>query len=357
MQVNRISQIGKDASSYIGKKLLSKKPDEQKIKKGLNAINNFVQGEGHNPGRCAYYTLISAFVLAPRLMEAREPDEFREILTRDVITILTILFAMKGLKSGMCMAAQKKGGIPLVKDLVGKNAGKLKRLKGYLNPEGGIIAYGTDEIAARYSRMYDKESLVNAMELVDKEGGSIAKMFSIEKKKGVLTKIKETIFNKPEKAETPLYNAGKKIFGEGFENKSNQELLDILKNVTQDQKEAYEGLVDVVGTSKLNIVSEAGEAIDKVGILNSDANPLTRYAKNISANFETLSLALTAGFLGFGLPRFNEVFTRNKHLNKPASPSNKRPVPAKNTQSIGQIHNLIAKNKKMSAFQSFTGQN
>ena len=160
MQINKISQAATKVSKKVGEVILSNKPSQAGAKKVLEKANKFLQGESYNPGRGAYYLLMGGFVIAPRLLKAREPDEFREILTRDTVTVLTILFAMKGLQSGMCNLAQKKSGLVLVKDLVGKDAKKLQRLKGYLNPEGGILPLGSDEIAARYSRYHSKRSFV-----------------------------------------------------------------------------------------------------------------------------------------------------------------------------------------------------
>src|SRR5699024_4970771 len=124
---------------------------------------------------------------------------------RDIITVLTILLAMKGLKSGMCTAAQKKAGIPLVEDLVGKNANKLQRLKGYLNPNGGITELESNEINSRNSRIFTQDELVKTLEMIDKEGGSIADMFSVETKDSFISKL----FTKPKK--TPLLDAAKEM--------------------------------------------------------------------------------------------------------------------------------------------------
>lgn len=83
----------------------------------------------------------------------------------------------------------EKAGIPLVEDLVGKNANKFQRLKGYLNPNGGITALDSNEINSRYSRIFTQDELVKTLEMVDKEGGSIADMFSVETKDSFISKL------------------------------------------------------------------------------------------------------------------------------------------------------------------------
>lgn len=359
MQINKVTSYATKAVRKVGETITSNKPNGATLRKGLSKINNFVQGEGYNPGRGAYYTLISAFVVAPRLLQAREPDEFREILTRDIVTILTILFAMKGLKSGMCAAAQKKAGLPLVKDLVGKDASKLKRLGGYLNPEGGIIALNSEEILTRYSRLKDKDSLIKTLDLIDKEGGNISKVFQIEKKQGLVSAIKNMIKPAKEGAEkTPLLNAAKKMFGEDFTSKSNAELIDAIKNIAPDNKVALEGLEEVIGTKGAlgeEAVKLAGDKVKK-GILNSKNNPITYYARNIASNFETISLGLTAGFLGFGLPKINEKMTMKRHMNQPQSSQGRAESPISLQPAQGQIFkNLNGRKEEMKAFQSFMG--
>lgn len=357
MQVSRISSAISEQTQKIGRKILSEKPDGQQLSKGMRKLNGLIEGVSYNPARPAYYMLMGGFVLLPRLLQAREPDEFREILTRDTITILTILFAMKGLKSGMCSAAQKKAGFSLVSDTVAKDASKGKRLLGYLNPDGGISALSSAEIATRYSNIKTQDQLVNMMTVVDKEGGSVAKMFDVEHQEGFLSKITKKIpflSGKKEK-ETPLFDAAKKMFGEDFGTKSNQELIEAVRNITPDNAKALEGLEDVVGSTALCKTADEIEATAKTaakkGVLNDKNNPLTYYARNIAANFETLSLALTAGFLGFGLPRLNEVMTMKKHLDKPTTNPERVSNPVGGC-SNGQIFSTI-KSKDVKTFQSF----
>lgn len=414
MQINSVTSAISKGATKLGNAILDNKPEGAKLSNGLRKVNDFIQGESFNPGRGAYYFLMGGCVIAPRLVQAREPDEFREILTRDIVTVLTILFAMKGLKSGMCTAAQKKAGIPLVEDLVGKNASKLKRLKGYLNPNGGITALDSHEINSRYSRIFTKDELVNTLKTVDKKGGKIADMFSVETKGGFISKL----LGKEKK--TPLLDAAKQMFGEDFATKSNQELIEIVQNITPENKTAMAGLEAIVGSKpfgeqafceklakdadefyrsifqksigtqivdiKANAASTIGklkkqphsddtfikaqktakEATDKFrqermsslkeGILNGENNPITYYARNIAANFETLSLALTAGFLGFGLPKFNEQFTMKKHLNKPGTNPTREPIPttACPVENKGVIYGSIKK-RNNDAFNAFMG--
>ena len=341
---NLIADIS-TATKKLGAKITSNRPDEAKTSKILRGINNFVEGESYNPGRSAYYALITSCVLVPRLIQAREPDEFREIATRDAITILTILFAMKGLKTGMCSFAQKKNGLVLIKDHMGKEAGKLTRLRGYFKANNGIDPLGKDDIIARYSNIKNKDQLVNMMTMVDKEGGDLSKMFSMETNKGFLSKINP--FKKNKNAETPLFDAAKKIFGDDFSKQTNEEMINTVRNIAPDNAKAREGLDELIGI-------KAADGKDTIkGVLNNDKNPITKYARNVSAWFETISLALVAGFLGFGLPKFNEQFTKRKHINKPGTNVERAAKPADAGPSMKTpiISNL--KNPEYQAFQRF----
>lgn len=356
MQINRIAPKISQGVSKLGSYINNPNNTNKFAHKVINAVNNFVQGEGYNPGNGAYYTLITAFVLAPRLLQAREPDEFREIATRDIATILTILFAMKGLKSGMCSAAQRSSGLVMVKDAVDKNTGKLKRVLGYLNPMGGVTALGSDDILSRYSNIQTQNSLANMMKTVSKEGGDLAKMFAIETRENSFIRFCKSVIGK--KTKRPLYDAAKKMFGEGFEKLSNEELINKVKNITPESRDAADGLLAVVGSHAFDTVSKVGDDVKLDGILNGKANPFTNYARTISSRFETLSLAIVASFLGFGLPKINEQLTMKKHLDKPGGRTNKRE--AKPENAIFDSHivlNSLKTNKSLNLFQNFMGKN
>lgn len=344
MQINRITSAATKVSKKVGETILGETPNSGATKKILEKTNEFLQGEGYNPGRGAYYFIMGGCVLVPRLVQAREPDEFREILTRDATTILTILFAMKGLQSGMCSAAQKQSGLTLVKDSVGK-ANVLKRLGGFLNPEGGIIPLASDEIAAKYSHFSDKETFVKALKTLDEEGGSVAKMFNVESKQGIFGKIKNMFSSK--KSEKPLYKAGQKIFGENFADKTNAELISAVENATEGV--ALEGLEDVIGSKATGIKDGVKE-----GILTNKDNPITVYARGVSAKFNTISLVITALFLGYGISKFNELFTAKKHLNKPGTNHNPKASQSEKVVLSTPILNSI-QDKNLSVFNNFKG--
>ena len=358
MPINKITSAAQSAIKKTGRIILDNGSENAKIRSVLNKVNNFAQGESFNPGRGAYYFLMGGCVILPRLIQAREPDEFREILTRDTTTVLTILFAMKGLKSGMCSAAQKKAGIPLVKDTIGKNVPKLKRLAGYLNPDGGITAFNSSEINSRYSRIFSKDELVNMFKTVDKEGGNIAKMLSVETNGGFLSKL----FGR--KKETPLFDAAKQMLGEDFTTKTNDEIISMVEKITPEDKNAVKGLEAIVGSKpfgKEALENGSDNAADiakdkiKEGILNGKNNPITYYARNVAAKFETLSLAITAGFLGFGLPKINEKLTMQKHINKPGMAAGREPQPGQKclNSNNGTIYAAIKNNNNKKVFQAF----
>ena len=342
MQINKISSTISNCTKKLGDVILDNRPHAKKLSDGLRKANKLIEGHSYNPARPVYYTLMGGFVLLPRLAQAREPDEFREIFLRDTVTILTILFAMKGLKSGMCKFAQKKAGFSLVSEAKNlKDAKAGKRLLGYLNPEGGIKALSSADIAARYSNIKDKDQLVKMLKTVDNEGGSVAKLFSVEQNEGIVSKIRKKIpfLNKNKEQGTPLLDSAKKMLGDDFAGKDNKTLIKIIQDITPDNTKATEGLEEIIGNA------------NNKGILNDKNNPLTYYAKNIAANFETLSLAITAGFLGFGLPKINEIMTTKRHLDKPSTNPDRAAKPTGGCEE-GQIYSTI-KLDKVNTFEKF----
>ncbi len=375
MSINRITSFASNVTGKIGETIINSTSDPKNAGNILRKVNGVIQGEGINPGRGAYHFMMWGCVIVPRLLEAREPDEFREILTRDVTTVATMLFAMKGIKAGMCASAQKEAGMNLVSDTVGHDAGTLKRLAGYINPEGGIMPLQSGEIVARYSNIKDKETLLNMLKTLDKEGGHIGKMFSVEKQEGIFDKVKRFITNDKSEKSTPLLDAAAKMFQvsnkEELAKMSNADLIKAVEKVDSANPEAYQGMLEIIGTSSVNAAKQAGMRTTE-GILNKADNPITDYARRLSANLETMSLGVIVGFLGLGLPKINEITTKKKHLGDNA-PVQNRAINAQNNDErnyadyyahttiinkdnikiTSQIYNSIGKNNNENPFINF----
>jgi hypothetical protein len=263
MQVNKIITPVKDAVSNLGSKVC------KSVK--LQKINKFFEPDGISIAPYAFMALISGFVVAPRVVKARDDDERREILTRDVLTVATLLFAMKALSAGFSKLASKKTGLVLTNGKVGKGAGFLKKLGAYFHPNGGVSAMSNEDIISKYTHIGDKRTLGNFLDYISTNDGDIKKVLTLDSKKGGV-----------------LSQATKEVFG----NIDEMEAEDIIKTVRTADSEKLAPLIKV---------------------LNSDKNPLVKTAKGVNAWLQAGSLGVIVSFLGFGLPAINKLVTNKKY--------------------------------------------
>ena len=249
-----------------------------------------------NVARPIFYTLITGFTLVPRLIQSTRRDiesskknggpiqwdETSNILRRDITTILTILFAMEGMGAAMGLNASKKSGLVLTSDILRKEDGLLKKIIKIFNPEGGVKVLSKTEATAQMSNFANLDEVIRFLRKNQNYNGDLNKSLHID--------AKET----KEGVET-LYVAAKKVFGDIIDKK--------------DVKVA--DLVDYIGKN-----SPKKDDVDALLNLlnNTDKNPLLKFANKINAIFQTVSLAIVTGFLGFGLPKINDFIIKRKYL-------------------------------------------
>lgn len=249
-----------------------------------------------NVARPIFYTLITCFTLVPRLIQSTKRDiasskknggpvqwdETSNILRRDITTILTILFAMEGMGAAMGLNASKKSGIVLTSDILKKDDSLFKKFIKIFNPEGGVKVLSKAETNAQMSNFADLDQLMRFLNDTETNKGNIYKLLHID---AGSNKGDGSIF----------YNAAKKVFGEIIDNK--------------DVKFAQ-----LVEHLKKNPPA-ASDVNELLGVLNdASKNPLLKFANKTNAIFQTVSLAIVTGFLGFGLPKINDFIIKRKYL-------------------------------------------
>lgn len=309
MQINKIapkvvSTLKKSASKARSSVSAGVTRIGENIEKGgkWHGINKFVQGEGINPGRGAFLVLITTCTLIPRLLKARDDDEKREILTRDIATILTICFAMKGLEAGFSKLASKKSGLNLVQDSLPKNANPLRKFFGYFKEQNGVSALSGDEISALYTGMADKNVFVNTLKYIKDKNGDLGKVLTIDRKSNkpsVIERFVSKITKKPQKQQGDLTSAVLDLFKtdkvDDILNMGNEKIFNHITNVDENN-EALKNILEL--------------------FKNEKTSPFAKFANNIGAIFKTISLGIVVSFLGFGLPKINEKMTRDKYFSK-----------------------------------------
>ena len=273
--------------------------------KVMKNANKFFETDGFNMGSTAFNTLIMTAVVLPRLVQARDNDERREILTRDMTTVLTLLFAMKGINAGLSKLVSNATGLVLTNkpNASGKNV--LAKAFDYIRPSG-IRAMNDKEIISKYGQITNKESLIKLFEYIKDGGGNIAKTLNI---KGDLAKnVKSALGD---------------IKDMGAD--------DIINKVKGMSEESLKGITD---------------------ILKSPNNPIAKKCKGISGWFQAGALGVIIGFLGFGLPAINKIMTSKAHAKDKNGKQEEKPTETKYF-SLSSVMNL--KEGEKQAFSKFIG--
>jgi len=224
-----------------------------------------------------FFALMIGAVLIPRLMQAQKRDngtgdEVREIFTRDIISMLTLTFAMKGLEGSIADTVSKKKGLVLLTEPAeGKNF--LQKMASFMRPSGSK-AMNKNQLKYKYLKFDDKESVKNLVTFLQEKGGNVAKALTFDKKsKGPLNALTEEVFGK---------------------NISEIPVKDIIKKLDDDK----------IAKKYIDILSDA------------DKNPLYKFCKSLNTGLWVASLGIIVAFLGFGLPKLNAAITNNKYKGK-----------------------------------------
>ena len=134
-----------------------------------------------------------------------------------------------------------------------------------------------------------------------------------------------------------LYNAAKKVFGDVIEKKDLR--VDDLAKVLADSSDKIDK----------NAVDEL------LGVLNdTKKNPLLKFGNKINAVFETISLAIVTAFLGFGLPKINELVIKKKYLKDDNTLQKKYQSPDMQIPDYSILNNLKPIEKQ--TYQYFLGR-
>ena len=264
----------------------------------LSKLASNVESDWINVARPIFYVLITCFTLIPRVIESTKRDiesskknggpvqwdETINNLRRDVTTILTILFAMKGLGAVMAHRASKSSGIVLTNKILPDDAKFFDKFKNFLSPDHGVQVLSKKQNTAQMSSFANMDELMRFFRDTEDKQGNLHKLLHID------AKAKD--------GEAPaFYNAAKKVFG------------DIIEKEDLKADDLEKVLSESAGKIDENDVNEL------LGILNdTKKNPLLKFGNKINAIFETVSLAIVTAFLGFGLPKLNELLIKRKYL-------------------------------------------
>ncbi len=234
------------------------------------------------------------FLVGARFLGARDNDERREVLTRDIPAVVVSGIGANLLYNPISKLVTKKTGIPIAA----------------ANKDGILNFVSQKQVKDWYSELgKNPDALENFVETVDKNGGSIKKIMA---KFGFKDKL-EAISNLAD-------NTG--IIGE-------------IKKAKTGNKEAFDALENALKNVE-------------------NKNKVLKFAKNTQAAVKLGSITLTAAFLGYLLPALNIMITKNKYKGKVDEAEMKKKIQRTNTNTFRLPSSVISFHHKSArkTFQS-----
>ncbi len=205
--------------------------------------------------RKAFLALSLVFILGGRYFNARNSDERREVLTRDLSSIIAAIYAVPVMKNGYAKMNAKTTGVPVADQSI---ASSLQLKNWYTN---------VDKM---------KNGVVSFAENVDNLGGNVKKCFN-------------------EMGEEFSEQLGK-IFKNGEVPENNKEVIKVLQKAKANK----------TLQSAINVIENAFKA----------DNGLLKKATKLKSIPEFAAIAATAGLLGGLIPWINIVTTKHLHAKK-----------------------------------------
>lgn len=180
--------------------------------------------------------LLFGFCLTPRLINAQSNTDRKEILFRDVTSFFAILFGAKTLTKIFSDLFANRSGLALNIKPENHNESIFKKISHYISPSGGVQVLDSDRIISTYSDVASsKNGISDLFTFVDKHGGNVGKMLSIDKE------IKE---------------AATTILGEAPNR--NMKTKDIINKFKKAEgSEAYKKIIDILGKADNTLVEKA----------------------------------------------------------------------------------------------------
>lgn len=251
MQINSINPSQNYASNRPSFKRGLSPQVKQNLQKGFDWLGDKCNVENGSLTREMFLAVSFLFLLGARFIEARDNDERREILTRDIPAIAVSGVGALLLNNPVGRFVTKKSGIPITfKNGKTLDFAQQKQVKDWYTELSTI-----------------PNPLETFAETIDRNGGNIQKVM---KKFGFENEMKAI-----------------------SESVKNSEVINAIKNARTNNKTAFEALENL---------------LKNVGV----DNKVAKFAKSAQAAVKLSCLAVTAGFLGYFLPRLNIIITKKK---------------------------------------------
>ncbi len=338
----------------IGDKF-EKSPKKDTFTKVLNKI----EPTGANNSFPALLALMIGAVVLPRVTMAlkRNPDdkeatmdEIKEILFRDIQTIVIILLATNAIAAGVSGKMSNKVGFALtdkpfekvfdsdqkglkgfdekvqefVHNPIDKSKKFFKNLVDLINPMGGINAYTNEQIVSKYSGF---DSIAEAQKLFNQ----------IAEEKGDKNKVFNTVMDSLiEKQNAAILNAkNAQLTGDSVN-------VDALEKVLNELNEVKaQGVDELLAKNDDALKAFENSAVGKqlVNFFKDKENKLVTTGTNTNGVLKMAAFAFNILYLGFGLPMLNEKRLERKYLKEQGPDGVEMQQANLNTSSVAKLTN------------------
>ncbi|MBQ3101392.1 hypothetical protein IJC60_00135 [bacterium] len=240
----------------------------------LSKVGKFFDPKGLAISPGALTLVLSTCVVIPRMLSARDNTERREVFTRDVPTVATVLFAKKGISGLIAKGAEKKSGAIITNSPANyKELGVFGKFKKLFHPNGGVTVFGTEDFMQKYTNLQNQDTFAKMIEYIKKSGGDVKKVLSID-----------------EKSKTPaMFNFAKEVLGDNFKNMADEDIINALKSKDNAEK---------VNSFVKNVMD------------NEKLNPIIQSCRKTSGIINWVSFAIAVGILGIALPKLNVFLSK-----------------------------------------------
>lgn len=239
----------------------------------LSKFNKHVEfNDGYDLPYSVFLAVLFGAVLGCRALFARDNEERREILTRDSITVGTLIFARPPLKKAFATLSKNRSGLALtIKPAEHKASNMFKKAMDYLKPNSGIKVMTSSDIVTKYSVQGYKNGFADVINFIQKEDGNFEKILK-----------KNANFKESVKKAYDSLNPKVKF--------EEAKTADFIETFTKGHKATH--------TKELD---------EFYNLMNGKDNPLVKKAKSINSSFDFVTTFLIVpAMLGIALPKLLE---------------------------------------------------
>ena len=343
-----------------------------------------VEPTGSNNAFLGMTTLMVGTVIVPRVLTAskRNPgnaeatkDEIKEILFRDLQTVLIVLFALKMMNSVIAGKATKMTGIPMTnkpyqkifdtnetglkglgekaKEFASNPLDKLKKIGkniiDTIHPTGGVITKTNEEFVSQYSGYSSFDEIQKLKKYVDEQNGDFDKVFN-KVMDSLIADQKAIIEGNPKKGIKGLTEQAKGCVDKNGKMTKDMETkiknaTSILNDLEELKAKGQEGLFDE------NLSENVKNKV--LSFFKDEENALIQNAKGLNAILRTVALGIEASYLGFGLPALNQKRLEKKYLKEETQEIKQAETSSETNATPTILNEKTVKPQQVKVFQQF----